>query len=107
MPLRIALLAAAAAAAVAAALAASHRKGLEQRALVDPLTGLYRPEFFSEDDLYPDARPCLAALREMGLRVGVAGNQTKAARMLGISRGTLVGRLEKYDLPRPLRPPIR
>ena len=46
--LRIALLAAAGAAAVAAALAASHRKGLEQRALVDPLTGLYRPEFFSE-----------------------------------------------------------
>jgi diguanylate cyclase (GGDEF)-like protein len=46
--LRIALLAAAGAAALAAALAASHRKGLEQRALVDPLTGLYRPEFFGE-----------------------------------------------------------
>jgi diguanylate cyclase (GGDEF)-like protein len=50
MPLamRIALLAAAGAAAVAAALAESHRRGLERRALIDSLTGLYRPEFFSE-----------------------------------------------------------
>ena len=46
--LRIALLAAAGAAAVAAALAEGHRRGLERRALIDPLTGLYRPEFFNE-----------------------------------------------------------
>jgi DNA-binding NtrC family response regulator len=30
-----------------------------------------------------------------------AGNQTQAARLLGISRRTLVNRLEEYDLPRP------
>ena len=50
MPLamRIALLAAAGASAAAAALAAGHRRGLERRALIDPLTGLYRAEFFSE-----------------------------------------------------------
>jgi two-component system, NtrC family, response regulator AtoC len=30
-----------------------------------------------------------------------AGNQTKAARLLGISRRTLVARLEQYELPRP------
>jgi DNA-binding NtrC family response regulator len=30
-----------------------------------------------------------------------AGNQTKAARLLGISRRTLVARLEEYNLPRP------
>jgi DNA-binding NtrC family response regulator len=29
------------------------------------------------------------------------GNQTKAARMLGIARGTLIARMEQYDLPRP------
>jgi DNA-binding NtrC family response regulator len=29
------------------------------------------------------------------------GNQTKAARLLGISRRTLVSRLSEYDLPRP------
>jgi diguanylate cyclase (GGDEF)-like protein len=48
LALRVALLAAAGAAALAAALSDAHRRGLEQRALVDPLTGLYRPEFFGE-----------------------------------------------------------
>ncbi len=38
-----------------------------------------QPETFGEADLYPDARPCLAALREMGLWVGIAGNQTTRA----------------------------
>ena len=38
-----------------------------------------RPEGFAEEDLYPDARPCLAELRQMGLRVGLAGNQTARA----------------------------
>jgi two-component system response regulator AtoC len=33
-----------------------------------------------------------------------AGNQTQAARMLGISRRTLVKRLETFDLPRPRKP---
>jgi len=33
-----------------------------------------------------------------------AGNQTAAARMLGISRGTLVARLNLYGLPRPRKP---
>ena len=30
-----------------------------------------------------------------------AGNQTHAARLLGISRRTLITRIEQYDLPRP------
>jgi transcriptional regulator of acetoin/glycerol metabolism len=30
-----------------------------------------------------------------------AGNQTHAARLLGISRGTLLARLNAYNLPRP------
>src|SRR5437764_2183392 len=33
------------------------------------------PERFGEENLYADARPCLAELREMGLRIGLAGNQ--------------------------------
>lgn len=41
-------------------------------------------EWFGEDDLYPDARPCLEALRAQGVVVGLAGNQT--ARTEGILR---------------------
>ncbi|WP_405113503.1 HAD family hydrolase [Micromonospora sp. NBC_01405] len=42
-------------------------------------TAAGQPESFTEDDLYPDARPCLAALRAAGLHVGLAGNQTARA----------------------------
>jgi len=38
-----------------------------------------QPESFVEENLYADARPCLAALREQGLLVGLAGNQTARA----------------------------
>ncbi|WP_433554626.1 HAD family hydrolase [Micromonospora zamorensis] len=38
-------------------------------------TAAGQPESFGEEDLYPDARPCLASLREQGLVVGLAGNQ--------------------------------
>ncbi|MGK5737688.1 HAD family hydrolase [Micromonospora sp. URMC 103] len=34
-----------------------------------------KPESFGEEDLYPDARSCLASLKEQGLFVGLAGNQ--------------------------------
>jgi len=46
-------------------------------------------EIFGEDDLYPDARPTMAALRGMGMWVGVAGNQTSRAGEI----------LRKLDLP--------
>jgi HAD superfamily hydrolase (TIGR01549 family) len=48
-----------------------------------------QPESFGEDDLYPDARPCLAALREQGLLIGLAGNQTARAERI----------LQALDLP--------
>ena len=48
-----------------------------------------QPEWFGEDDLYPDVRPCMAALRDMGVWVGVAGNQTSRAGEI----------LRKLDLP--------
>ena len=42
-----------------------------------------KPEWFGEDDLYPDVRPALARLRNEGLWVGLAGNQTvRAGRLL-------------------------
>jgi FMN phosphatase YigB (HAD superfamily) len=34
---------------------------------------------FTVDDLYPDALPCMLALRELGYRIGVAGNQPAVA----------------------------
>ncbi|MFG2826128.1 HAD family hydrolase [Streptomyces sp. NPDC048434] len=38
-----------------------------------------RGEVLDESDLYPDVRPSLAALRDAGIRVIVAGNQTRRA----------------------------
>jgi len=46
-------------------------------------------ENFDADDLYPDVRPALAALRDAGLAVVVAGNQPPQARAA----------LEAMDLP--------
>ncbi|MGW7515652.1 HAD family hydrolase [Streptomyces sp. NPDC054796] len=48
-----------------------------------------QPEHFGEDDLYPDVRPALAALRETGLWLGIAGNQT--VRAGGILRELFTG----------------
>jgi len=36
-------------------------------------------EALDESDLYPDARPCLQALKDAGYFVGIAGNQTARA----------------------------
>lgn len=42
-----------------------------------------QPETFGEGDLYPDVRPALTGLREAGLWLGIAGNQTvRAGRIL-------------------------
>jgi HAD superfamily hydrolase (TIGR01662 family) len=40
------------------------------------------PEHFGEHDLYPDARPCLEKLHQLGFLVGIAGNQTTQAERL-------------------------
>jgi DNA-binding NtrC family response regulator len=42
-----------------------------------------------------DRERVLAALEEC------AGNQTHAAKLLGVSRGTLIARIKEYDIPRP------
>ncbi|MFJ8871325.1 HAD family hydrolase [Streptomyces sp. NPDC102473] len=41
-----------------------------------------RGEHLDESDVYPDVRPALAGLRELGVRVIVAGNQTTKAGQL-------------------------
>ncbi len=56
-----------------------------------------QPEGFAEDNLYPDARPCLMALREQGLRVGLAGNQTTTAEGILKTLDLLPGLLGEHN----------
>lgn len=67
---------------VLAALGATIARGEEHKALWRHL-GLAAPEglgdvVYALGDLYPDALPCLAALRSRGFKVGLAGNQSYA-----------------------------
>jgi FMN phosphatase YigB (HAD superfamily) len=40
--------------------------------------GSWQGQMYDYSDLYPDAVPCLSAVRERGFRIGIAGNQTEA-----------------------------
>ncbi len=60
-----------------------------------PATELPLPEDSTPLTLPEEHRRIQAALSECG------GNQTRAAHRLGISRRTLINRLEEYNLPRP------
>ena len=63
-----------------------------------------RPETFGESDLYPDARPAMETLRDMGIWVGVAGNQTSRAgeilRKLGLP-ADLIATSEDWNAAKP------
>ena len=62
-----------------------------------PIEVTSRPEAALEatDEVDDDRRRLVDALQRCG------GNQTEAARLLGISRRTLVSRLTAYNVPRP------
>ena len=51
------------------------RPGFDLDAELELRAAAGKPESFGDEDLYPDARACLAALKEQGLLVGLAGNQ--------------------------------
>ncbi|MBM0276873.1 HAD family hydrolase [Micromonospora tarensis] len=51
------------------------RPDFDLAAELDRRVAAGRPETFGEEDLYPDARGCLSALKAQGLTVGLAGNQ--------------------------------
>lgn len=55
------------------------RPGFDLAAERDKRAAAGRPEWFGEDELYPDVRPALASLRDAGIWVGIAGNQTARA----------------------------
>jgi HAD superfamily hydrolase (TIGR01662 family) len=64
-----------------AALGVTIERGEEHDALWTYL-GVEKPEdswqgMDAYSDLYPDAVPCLEAVRDLGLRVGIAGNQSE------------------------------
>ncbi|MFJ9617381.1 HAD family hydrolase [Streptomyces noursei] len=55
------------------------RPGIDVEAERAAMERAGRGEFLDESDLYPDVRSSLAALRDAGMRVVVAGNQTRRA----------------------------
>ena len=66
-----------------AALGATIERGEEHDALwshlgIEQPTGWWRGLVYDVSDLYPDAVACLEQVRELGLQVGIAGNQTEA-----------------------------
>lgn len=58
------------------------RPGIEVAAEYDAREAAGRGEFLDESDLYDDVRPALSALRRLGVRVIIAGNQTSRAAQL-------------------------
>jgi HAD superfamily hydrolase (TIGR01549 family) len=66
-----------------AALGVTIERGEEHDALWDHL-GIEKPDgwwhglTYELGDLYPDALACLEAVRSLGLRIGIVGNQTQA-----------------------------
>jgi two-component system, NtrC family, response regulator AtoC len=62
----------------------------------EPLSSSPPTEVSRERQPEPDERARLIAALD-----ACAGNQTRAAKMLGISRRQLIGRIELWDLPRP------
>jgi HAD superfamily hydrolase (TIGR01662 family) len=66
-----------------AAVGVTIERGEEHDALwghlgVEKPRGWWHDITYSLEDLYPDALECLRRVRDLGLRVGIVGNQTKA-----------------------------
>jgi FMN phosphatase YigB (HAD superfamily) len=62
------------------------------------------PWRLGSDDLYPDAVPCLDALRELGLRIGIVGNQPAAVESMLPeihSRADVVGSSGSWGVEKP------
>ncbi|MFI7277656.1 HAD family hydrolase [Streptomyces sp. NPDC049879] len=64
-----------------------------------------QPEMYGEGDLYPDVRPALGALREAGLWLGIAGNQTvrsgRILRELFAADVDLIGTSDDWGVSKP------
>jgi HAD superfamily hydrolase (TIGR01509 family) len=74
----------------------------EHHSRVWELVGVERPaSTWGPDDFYPDARPCLAALRSRGLTVGAVGNTPAEAEELLQSHVDVVGSSARWGVEKP------
>jgi HAD superfamily hydrolase (TIGR01549 family) len=73
----------------------SHRRALEWLGIDGPFDG------FSADQLYPDAVPCLRALRERGLLVGAVGNMRAQNEDVVRPHVDFVGSSERWGVEKP------
>jgi len=62
---------------------------------------------YRRDDLYPDALPCLLAMREAGYRVGIAGTSPRRSRRGRTRRTSRSSRWRSCALPHSWRPRVR
>ncbi|MEQ9318671.1 MAG: helix-turn-helix domain-containing protein, partial [Polyangiaceae bacterium] len=88
----------------------SPRRNMPAEAITQPSPGAFvpvaaRPQLdsspLSSQEDYQAARDALEEQRIREALQQTAGNQTKAAKLLGMSRRTLVSRLDKYGIDRP------
>jgi HAD superfamily hydrolase (TIGR01509 family) len=74
----------------------------EQHGRVWEILGVEQPfAIWQETDFYPDALPCLAALRERGLRVGAAGNTRREAEAMIAPHVDLIGSSARWGVEKP------
>ena len=74
-----------------------HRRAWELLGVEQP------PATWDAEDFYPDALPCLATLRERGLRVGAVGNTLTEAEDLLRDHVDLVGSSARWGVEKPKR----
>jgi HAD superfamily hydrolase (TIGR01549 family) len=73
----------------------SHRRAFEWLGIDGPFGG------FSADQLYPDAVPCLRALRQRGLLVGAVGNMRALSEDVVRPHVDFVGSSERWGVEKP------
>ena len=74
----------------------------ERHSKVWELLGVERPSsMFEAHEFYPDALPCLAALRSHGLRVGAVGNTPEAVEDFLRRHVDFVGSSERWGVEKP------
>jgi FMN phosphatase YigB (HAD superfamily) len=66
-----------------------------------PDRGGFRAAPFTEADLYPDALPCIRALRERGTTIGVVGNMAIENEAFIAPHVDLVGSSERWGVAKP------